>query len=185
MNVANGTSHTRKLKVPGKRVRQESNGEKVREITFCDIPKAPKVCVYSTISTKFYTQIPVGTAHHTVVNTSERRLDGLSNQERSGRNDACLHPRSSKIFVHQPISTKFYIRIRVGTAHSKVVKLPKRGVERRSNQAKSGKTLGFCHPEALKILFTNRLGPTFYKHSGRDSPPYGSQYTRKSGRTTE
>jgi hypothetical protein len=132
-----------------------------------------KICVYLPISTKFYIQMPVGTAHLPVVNISERRLDGRSNQGKGGKNDACLHPRSSKIFVHQPISTKFSIWIRVGTVHSKVVKLPKKGVERRSNHPKIRKIDAFWPPGALKFLFINWFRPNFFSGYGLGLPTPG------------
>jgi hypothetical protein len=62
-------------------------------------------------------KIAVGTAHLTVVNIPEKGVERRSNQGKSGKNDACLHPRSSKIFVYQPISTKFNKKVAVGTSH--------------------------------------------------------------------
>jgi hypothetical protein len=88
-------------------------------------------------------KIAVGTAHLTVVNIPEKGVERRSNQGKSGKNDACLHPRSSKIFVYQPISTKFNAKITVGTLHIPVVKVRGKRVGGRSNQGKSGKNHGF------------------------------------------
>jgi hypothetical protein len=88
-------------------------------------------------------KIAVGTAHLTVVNVPEKGVQRRSNQENSGKNDACLHPQSSKIFVYQPILTKFKAKITVGTLHNPVMKVRGKRVGGRSNQGKSGKNHGF------------------------------------------
>jgi hypothetical protein len=84
-------------------------------------------------------KIAVGTAHLTVVNIPEKGVERRSIQGKSGKNDACLHPRSSKIFVYQPISTKFNKTVALGMSHVRKVEVPKKRVRQGSNWQKSEK----------------------------------------------
>jgi hypothetical protein len=99
-------------------------------------------------------KITVGTAHLTVVNMPEKGVERRSNQGKSGKNDACLYPRSSKIFVYQPILTKFNKKVALGTSHIRTVEVPKKRVRQGSNWQKSEKITFFDIPGALKFLFT-------------------------------
>jgi hypothetical protein len=101
-------------------------------------------------------KIAVGTAHLTVVNIPEKGVERRSNQGKGGKNNACLHPRSSKSFVYQPISTKFYKKVALGTSHIRKVEVPKKSVRQGSNWQKGEKNHVFDIPGALKFLFTHR-----------------------------
>jgi hypothetical protein len=96
-------------------------------------------------------KIAVGTAHLTVVNIPEKGVEREINQEKSGKNDACLHPRSSKIFVYKPISTKFNMEVALGTSHIRKVKVPGERVRQGSNREKVRKLTFFKIPRALKF----------------------------------
>jgi hypothetical protein len=111
-------------------------------------------------------KIAVGTAHLTVVNIPEKGVERRSNQGKSGKTDACLHPRSSKIFVYQPISTKFNAKVTVGMLHIPIVKVRGERVGGRSNQGKVGKIMVFDIPGPLISLLTNRFRPKPHRMQG-------------------
>jgi hypothetical protein len=78
-------------------------------------------------------KIAVGTAHLTVVNVPKKGVERRSNLGKSRKNDACLNPRSSKIFVYLSISTKFNEKVALGTSHIRKVEVPKKRVRQGSN----------------------------------------------------
>ena len=101
-------------------------------------------------------KVAVEKAHSMVVNVLEKGVERGSNQGKSVENDACLHPRSSKIFVYQPISTKFNTKVALGTSHIRKVEVPKKNIRQGSNWQKGEKNHVFDIPGALKFLFTHR-----------------------------
>jgi hypothetical protein len=48
------------------------------------------------------------------------------------------YPQSSKIFVYQPISTKFHMKVALGTSHITIVELPGKGVRQLRKWRKNG-----------------------------------------------
>ena len=69
-------------------------------------------------------KVAVERAHFMVVNIPEKRVERRSKHGKSGENDACLHPQSSSIFVYQPISTKFHMKVAIRTSHIRKVEVP-------------------------------------------------------------
>jgi hypothetical protein len=88
-------------------------------------------------------KVAVEKALFMVVNIPEKRVERRSNQGKGGKTDACLHPRSSKTFVYQPISTKFNAKVTVGTLHIPVVKVHGNRDGGRSSQGERRKNHGF------------------------------------------
>ena len=97
-------------------------------------------------------KVAVEKAHFMVVKVPEKGVERRSNQGKSGETDACLHPRSSKIFVYQPISTKFNREVALGTSHIRKVKVPGKRVRQGSRWEKSAKNHVFRHPPSSNIF---------------------------------
>jgi hypothetical protein len=91
---------------------------------------------------------------------SQISQNGVRQPKNLEKNTLFITPTSENL-VYQPISTKFFITVALGTSHTTIVKPSRKGVSQPRKLGKLRKIWFSDTPTALKVLFTNRLRPNF------------------------